>query len=123
MTPEQRRFVGIILILIGVLSFGIGSAVFAAVVKDRKEAQKAYSEQQQMCATRLKALGGTITEIPGRIVWLKQDIEQGPALLGQASVAAVMCPGWKMRTACIGTECPDPNAMRIVLSPINTPDE
>lgn len=122
MQPEQRRKLGLSLFIAGLLAIVMSGVVMYKLSSARAEAASRFTESQATCKTRLAALGGEVTEVPGRIVWLKQDLAEAPARLGEASVAAVMCPGWKLANACMGEECPDKNAMRIVLAPIN-PEE
>ena len=125
MTPSQRRLVGLILLIFGVFTLGMGGVVFAMTAKARQDSASRFTETQQSCKTRLKALGGEVEEVPGRIIWMKGDIEQAPARIGEASVAAVLCPGWQLKTACVGRDCAESGSMRVVLEPIteNTSDE
>lgn len=123
MTPEQRRFVGIALFLFGALFFLGGGLTVSTIVSKRDQAAKRFEEAQSSCMNRLRSLGGEVSEIPGRIIWKKENLNEGPALVGQASVAAVLCPGWQLKTACVGSECADNNAMRIVLEPINADND
>lgn len=123
MIPEQRRFVGIILLVVGMVSLMLTGAVLVTMAHARKESASRFTEQRDSCKKRLAALGGNVSEAGNRLIWLKENIDEGPARLGEASVAAELCPGWKLANACMGTECPDANAMRVVLEPFNsTPD-
>lgn len=121
MVPEQRRLVGIILLIVGVVSLVMTAGIVAMISSARADAAARFTEAQSSCKRRLSALGGKVDEVPGRLIWVKENIQEGPARLGEASVASVLCPGWKMRTACMGEECPDANAMRVVLEPMNDP--
>jgi len=118
MLPEQRRFLGIVLLAVGVVSLLMTGVVISMISTARHDASHRFAETEQSCKKRLAALGGTVTESPMRLVWTKENLEEGPARLGEASVASVLCPGWKMRTACMGSECADHNAMRLVLEPV-----
>lgn len=119
MTPSQRRIVGIILLVFGVVTLSLGGMVFAATVKAREASAARFTETQESCKARLKALGGEVSEVPGRIIWMKGDIEQAPARIGEASVASVLCPGWQLKTACVGRDCAESGSMRVVLEPMN----
>lgn len=121
MVPEQRRLVGVILLVIGVVSLVMTAGIVAMISTARADAAARFTEAQESCKRRLGALGGKVDEVPGRIIWMKENIQEAPARLGEASVAAVLCPGWKLRTACVGSECTDSNAMRVVLEPMNDP--
>lgn len=121
MIPEQRRFVGIILLVVGMMSLMLTSGVIVAIAHARKESASRFTEERDSCKKRLASLGGNVTESGSRLIWLKENIEEGPARLGEASVAAELCPGWKLANACMGSECPDANAMRVVLEPFNGP--
>jgi hypothetical protein len=123
MVPEQRRLVGIILLIVGVVSLVMTAGIVAMISSSRADAAARFTEAQSSCKRRLSALGGKVDEVPGRLIWVKENIQEGPARLGEASVASVLCPGWKMRTACMGEECPDNNAMRVVLEPMNDPSD
>lgn len=123
MVPEQRRLTGIILLIVGVLSLVMTAGIITMISNSRAEAAQRFTEAQESCKRRLGALGGKVDEVPGRLIWIKENIQEAPARLGEASVAAVLCPGWKLRTACVGTECTDSNAMRVVLEPMNDPAE
>lgn len=121
MVPEQRRLVGVILLIIGVVSLVMTAGIVAMISTARADAAARFTEAQSSCKRRLGALGGKVDEVPGRLIWMKENIQEAPARLGEASVAAVLCPGWKLRTACVGSECTDSNAMRVVLEPMNDP--
>lgn len=123
MIPAQRRFVGIMLTVIGVIAMLMSAGVIALISSARAESSKRFTELQTSCVARLRPLGGKVDEIPGRIIWSKENIEEAPARLGEASVVAVLCPGWRMKTACVGSQCPEPNAMRIVLEPTTEQSE
>jgi len=120
--PEQRRFVGIMSFVVGILCLGMAGMVVGLITSSRAEAASRFTEQQESCKARLSLLGGEVSDIPGRIIWSKRGIQEAPARLGEASAAAVLCPGWKLATACVGSQCPESDAMRIVLEPI-TPEE
>ena len=121
MIPEQRRLVGVILLIVGIASLVMTAGIVAMISTARADAASRFTEAQQSCKRRLSALGGKVDEVPGRLIWLKENIQEAPARLGEASVASVLCPGWKLRTACLGTECTESNAMRVVLEPMNDP--
>lgn len=123
MIPQQRRLVGIILLVVGVLSLVISAGVIAMISSARADAAARFTEAQSSCKRRLAALGGKVDELPGRLIWSKENLEEGPARLGEASVAGVLCPGWKLRSACVGAQCSDSNSMRVVLSPMNDPTD
>jgi hypothetical protein len=118
MTPSQRRLVGIILLVFGVVSLAMGGMVVGMTVKARAASAARFTETQESCKVRLKALGGEVSEVPGRIIWMKGDIEQAPARIGEASVASVLCPGWQLKTACVGRDCSESGSMRVVLEPM-----
>jgi len=119
--PEQRRTIGIVLFVVGILSLAMTAVMVSLISSARTDNAERFTEQQESCSDRLSALGGEVQEIPGRIVWMKRGIEEGLIRMGEASVVGVACPGWRMKTACIGTQCPGDgaNAMRIVLEPMN----
>lgn len=121
MVPEQRRLVGLILLVVGIISLVLTAGVVTLISSARADAASRFTEAQNSCKRRLSALGGKVDEVPGRLIWMKENISEAPARLGEASVATVLCPGWRLRTACIGSECPDSNAMRVVLEPMNEP--
>lgn len=119
LVPEQRKIIGVILMIIGLISLVMTAGVVFLISSARAEAASKFTEAQESCKKRLGALGGKVEEVPGRIIWMKENIQEAPARLGEASVVSVLCPGWKLRTACVGTECQEANAMRVVLEPIN----
>ncbi len=121
--PSQRKTIGIILLVIGLICLGMTGVVTGLIFSSRAEAANTFTEQQASCKARLGALGGEVSEVPGRIIWLKRDIAEGPVRLGEASVASVLCPGWRLKTACVGTQCPEADAMRVVLEPMNAQEE
>ena len=123
MVPEQRRLVGVILLIVGVISLVVTAGIVVLISSARADAAARFTEQQSSCKRRLAALGGKVDEVPGRLVWMKENISEAPARMGEASVASVLCPGWKLRSACVGAECPDSNAMRVVLEPMNDPSK
>lgn len=123
MIPQQRRLVGIVLLVVGVLSLVISAGVIAMISSARADAAARFTEAQASCKRRLASLGGKVDELPGRLIWTKENLEEGPARLGEASVASVLCPGWKMRSACVGAQCSDSNSMRVVLSPLDDPTD
>tara|TARA_B100000929_G_scaffold169806_1_gene134513 strand:+ start:6472 stop:6876 length:405 start_codon:yes stop_codon:yes gene_type:complete len=117
--PEQRRTIGVVLFVVGLLCLGMSGVMVSLISSARAETAAQFSQQQEGCATQLQGLGGEVEQIPGRIIWRKRGIEEGLVRMGEASVVAVLCPGWRMRTACIGSQCPESDAMRIVLEPMN----
>lgn len=119
LTPDQNKAMGLILIAYAVFALVAGVFVMNLTAEARASTAERFTEAQQSCSARLAALGGNIEEIPGRIVWSKSNLEEGPTRLGEASVAAVLCPGWQLKTACIGQECPDPGEMRVTLEPMH----
>ncbi len=123
MVPEQRRLVGVILLIVGIASLVMTAGIVAMISSARADAAARFTEAQSSCKRRLSALGGKVDEVPGRLIWIKENIQEAPARLGEASVAAVLCPGWKLRTACVGQECTESNAMRVVLQPMDNPSE
>jgi hypothetical protein len=122
MLHEQRRKLGRSMNIASLVAILMSGLVMYKLSSARAEAASRFTESQETCKTRLTALGGEVTDAPGRIVWMKKDLIEAPARLGEASVAAVMCPGWKLAAACMGEQCPETDAMRIVLQPINSED-
>ena len=120
--PEQRRTIGVVLFVVGILSLAMTGVMVSLISSAREDNAARFTEQQESCKGRLTALGGDVEEIPGRIVWLKRGLDEGLIRMGEASVVGVLCPGWRMKTACIGSQCPGEgaNAMRIVLEPMNS---
>lgn len=121
--PEQRRSIGIMLIVFGLLCVISATFVIVQIGNARTESASRFAEAQNSCKSRLQALGGRVEEAPGQLIWLKDNIVEAPIRLGEASVAAVLCPGWQLRNSCVGSDCPEPNSMRIVLEPLYNPDE
>lgn len=117
--PEQRRTIGVVLFVVGLLCIGVTGVMVSLISSARADNAARFTEQQEGCAAKLTALGGEVEQIPGRIIWRKRGIEEGVVRLGEASVVGVLCPGWRMKTACIGSQCPESDAMRIVLEPMN----
>lgn len=122
MTPSQRRSVGIILLVFGIVCLALGAMMVGMTVNARAESAARFTQTQESCKARLKALGGEVSEVPGRLIWMKGDIEQAPARIGEASVAAVLCPGWQLKTACVGRDCAESGSMRVVLEPMTEDD-
>ena len=122
MLPSQRRLVGILLLVFGVFALIMGGVLVGMTARARAASAARFTETQESCKTRLKALGGEVTEVPGRIIWMKGDLEQAPARVGEASVAAVLCPGWQLKTACVGRDCAESGSMRVVLEPMTADD-
>lgn len=116
MLPQQRRFVGIMLFVVGMISLALSGLVIGLIVSTRADAAEHFTQEQQMCVSHLRSLNGEINEMPGRITWTSKGLERAPALLGEASVASIICPGWKLERACIGAQCPEPEAMQITLT-------
>ena len=119
MIPEQRRVAGVFLLVVGLLSLLVSAGVIVLISSARADAAARFTEAQSSCKRRLSALGGKVDELPGRLIWTKENLEEGPARMGEASVAGVLCPGWKLKAACVGSQCTDSNAMRVVLAPMN----
>jgi len=117
--PEQRRTIGIALFFLGILCIAMTGVMVSLISSARAETASRFTEQQAGCSEKLKALGGEVEEVPGRIIWRKRGTEEALVRLGEASVAGVMCPGWRLKTACMGSQCPESDAMRIVLEPMN----
>lgn len=121
--PEQRRTIGIALFVVGLCCLALAAVTVGMATSARASNAARYSQVQSQCKASLTGLGGEVEEIPGRIIWRKRGLEEGVVRLGEASVVGVLCPGWRMKTACIGSQCPESDAMRIVLEPMNTEEE
>ena len=117
--PEQRRTIGIALFIVGLLCISMTGIMVSLISSARAETASRFTEVQNGCSEKLKTLGGEVEEIPGRIIWRKRGIDEAIVRLGEASVVGVLCPGWRMKTACLGSQCPENDAMRIVLEPMN----
>lgn len=115
MLPKQRRFIGIMLFIVGLTALTFTGLVVGLTFTARADAAERFTQDQQMCVSKLRALNGEISELPGRITWTSRGLDRAPALLGESSVAAITCPGWELVRACVGSQCPEKDAIQIVL--------
>lgn len=120
MTPEQRRTVGLLMLFAGLFMFIMSVGIISVVTINRAKAADRFHESTEQCMQKLQTLGGSVKQTEDHITWEKADITQGPTRLGEASVVSVLCPGWEMKTACVGKECPNPNAISVTLGPITS---
>src|SRR5690606_17920367 len=79
---------------------GVGTAI------RRDSVVKEVNASEQECENRLKLLGASsVNKTEDRIVVEWHSLDGGYSLMGDASAAAMACPGWTMRSFCMGQEC------------------
>lgn len=110
--PIQRRQFGFIslalaaIFLAGSAAAGVGNAIRRDTVANEVIAK------DKECENRIKLLGASKVSLSNnRVVAQWDSLEGGYSLVGDTSAAAMACPGWVMKSFCMGQECAAPGAM------------
>lgn len=104
--PIQRRKYGVTALLLSVvfLSVSVAAGVGNAIRRDTVIEEVNASNQE--CENRLKTLGASsVAKTEDQIVVEWNTLDGGYSLMGDASAAAMACPGWTMRSFCMGQQC------------------
>lgn len=113
--PIQRRRYGITAILLSIVFLSVSAAAGVGNAIRRDAVVKEIEATAQDCENRIKILGGSITtKTETKIVIEWPSLEGGYTLMGDASAAAMACPGWDMREFCMGQECQNSGASMVM---------
>jgi hypothetical protein len=109
--PSQRRQFGLIALAMSAIFLSVSAAAGVGNAIRRDSVAKEVVSANKECENRLKLLGVTkVVATDETIVAHWESLEGGYSLVGDASAAAMACPGWKMKTFCMGQECSTPGA-------------
>lgn len=107
--PVQKRELGIFALLLSLVFIVIAGGVGATNAFRRDSVSNQVANANQECQNKLGALGVTNPTVgEEEIVATWPGVEGGWESLSSASTAALVCPGWQMRNACMGQGCPTP---------------
>lgn len=107
--PVQRRQIGIFALLLSLVFIVIAGGVGVTNAIRRASVSDQVANVNQECQNRLGALGVTDPQVSeGQIVATWPGVDGGWESLSSASSAALACPGWQMRQACMGAGCATP---------------
>ena len=107
--PVQRRQIGIFALLLSLVFIVIAGGVGVTNAIRRGAVSDQIANANQECQNRLGALGVSNPAVgEGEIVATWPGVEGGWESLSSASSAALACPGWQMRNACMGAGCSTP---------------
>ena len=107
--PVQKREVGIFALLLSLVFIAIAGGVGVTSAIRRANVSDQIANVNQECQNKLGALGVTNPSVSeNEIVATWPGVEGGWASLSSASSAALACPGWQMRKACMGNGCSTP---------------
>lgn len=97
------------LIFSGVFALA-AAGFFTASFVQRNGIGKAAEIEAQACASKFTALGATASGdgVSVRAQWA--DLSDPSMIAGSASAASLACPGWKLKSYCIGSGCDVPGA-------------
>lgn len=106
MDPIQRRKIGISTTLLALVFLGVSVTASLATAVKREAVSSQIAATDQDCKNRLQILGAESVVMSENELSLKwSSLEGGYARIGEASAAAMACPGWVMKAFCIGQEC------------------
>lgn len=117
-----NRVAGVILGLTGLMAMGIGTYMSAQAIKHvAKEAPATYiPATQQECVTHMNAFGFAPQALPGGVLKVEKIgvpvLENAHESLMSSSLAILGCPGYQLRSFCLGEKCA-PAGMSFELSP------
>lgn len=104
--PVQRRKYGVTGIVLSVVFLSVSVAAGVGNAIRRDTVIEEINASMQECENRLRTLGATnVSVADDKIVVDWNDLSGGYSLLGDTSAAAMACPGWQMRSFCMGQEC------------------
>lgn len=110
--PIQRRQYGITALLLAVLFLAVSVGAAVGNTIRRESVANDILTANQACEERLKILGASnVVRTDDRIVMNWSSLDAGYSVLGEASTAAMACPGWRMKKFCMGQECNAPGAI------------
>jgi hypothetical protein len=114
--PILRRRVGIMSLAMAAIFLSVSAAAGVGNAIRRDAVAQEAVASNKACENRIKLLGASqVTMTEDRVVAQWSSLEGGYSLVGDASAAAMACPGWKMKSFCMGQECSTPGA-RLELS-------
>lgn len=91
--------------------FGLSAAgLYGASFVQRSGIGKTAEVEAQACAAKFTALGASAIgdETGVRATWA--DLSDPAMIAGSASAASLACPGWRLKSYCIGSGCDTPGA-------------
>ncbi len=104
--PVQRRRFGMTALALSAVFIGLSAMSGAATAMRRDAAVDQASASKQECEANITALGASSVQMSGDgLVAEWAGLEGGYSAMGNASAAAMVCPGWKMKAFCMGQEC------------------
>src|SRR3546814_16357398 len=109
--PIQRRQFGIIALGLATIFLSVSAAAGVGNAIRRDSVANEVISANKECENRLKLLGVmNVSMGEDKIVANWNSLEGGYTLIGNESAAAMACPGWKMKSFCMGQECSVPGA-------------
>jgi hypothetical protein len=112
-------FIGIGLFLLGVFFIGGSYSVVKGIKASRSSVESSKKAQADQCVLKLKGLGLPVIK-NGDFIEVKQaNLDDIMIRLGEVSLGAIMCPGWKLTGFCAGEGCAEqPRGLWLKLQPL-----
>lgn len=104
--PVQRRRYGVTALALSAVFVVLAIGGGAATAMRRDAVVEETNASLAKCQADINALGASSVQVNGdTLVAEWAGVEGGYTAMGNASAAAMACPGWKMTAFCMGQEC------------------
>ena len=117
LSREQLRMLGLIFGLFGLLEFGSSYFVASSITTHRARAAEQAVTQANECRSRLESLGYKAGVNGNTISAEMTGLSDAAYKMGQATMAAQSCPGWKLSRFCMGEGCGTAAGVQFDLQP------
>ncbi len=119
LTKRQIRVLGAVLTLFGLLEFTASYFIASAITTHQANAAAQLVEQTNECKDRLHDLGFNSTVTGKKISAEMTGLDDAAYKLGQATLAALSCPGWRLSRFCMGEGCGAKGEVSFELQPVD----
>ena len=105
LTRKQIQTLGVVLGVFGLLEFAGSYFIASSITTHQASASAQAVEQSNECKDRLHDLGYNAVVSGDKISAEMNGLDDAAYKLGQATMAALSCPGWKLSRFCMGEGC------------------
>ncbi len=117
LSRNQLRVLGGVFALFGILEFGGSYMIASSITTYQARAAQDAVERANDCKTRLASLGYTAAVDGNKISAEMNGLDDAAYKLGQATMAALSCQGWKLSQFCMGEGCGPAAGIKFELEP------
>jgi len=104
---RPRTALGIVMILASFAFYGAGTYIAMKAMDGMIVAERQKDETFRQCVDLLNTLPSVnVTRDGKNLTVVRSEVDDPRRVLGDATVAAVMCPGHALKELCLGDRCP-----------------